>query len=81
MAHPTDPIYRLFDTLLWSHPRNVCMSYWQHFNLSMHFAVRFFIAGICALLHAMVPCMFETHTSDTIRWATRRINTAGCHGK
>ena len=75
----TNPLYLRLDTALWKHPREVCMSYWQHFRLSMEFARRFLVAAVCAVFHAILPCLFKVHTSDTIRWANHRIRTAGCH--
>lgn len=80
LADPINAIERLLDAALWSHPRDLCMSYGEHCWVSMHFAARFAFAAACAVVHALVPCLFRTQTTDTIRWASQRIKTAGCHG-
>ena len=74
-----EEINRLLDPVLWAHPRQVCMSYWEHFRLSMHFAAMFLVAAVCAVVHAIIPCLFKTYTSDTLRWGNHKVKTAGCH--
>lgn len=49
-----------------SHPRSVDESYAQHAVFAGGFAVRLFLAGGAALIHAVIPCLFERTASNMI---------------
>ena len=66
------------DMRLFAHPSNVCMSYGTHFLFSMYLAKEFFIAAICAIIHAIYPDWFVTHSSDTVRKLMHDMQDAGC---
>ncbi|MEM8803315.1 MAG: DUF6356 family protein [Pseudomonadota bacterium] len=48
------------------HPASVGESYFQHAVFAGRFAGRLFAAGGAALLHAVVPCLFEKTASRMI---------------
>ena len=48
------------------HPRRVDESYVEHLILAGKFAARLFGAGIAALIHALIPCLFEKTASRMI---------------
>ena len=59
--------------LFLSHPQAVDESYGEHFLFSLGFAARLFGAGLAALVHAIIPCLFETTASRMIREMHDRI--------
>jgi hypothetical protein len=62
-------LHRLF----LSHPESVEESYGEHFAFALGFAARLFGAGLAALVHALIPCLFETTASRMIREMHARI--------
>ena len=55
-------LHRLF----LSHPQTVDESYGEHFVFALGFALRLFGAGLAALVHAIIPCLFEATASRMI---------------
>jgi hypothetical protein len=55
-------LHRLF----LSHPQTVDESYGEHFLFALGFAARLLGAGLAALVHAVIPCLFETTASRMI---------------
>jgi hypothetical protein len=55
-------LHRLF----LSHPQAVDESYGEHFLFALGFAARLIGAGLAALVHAVIPCLFETTASRMI---------------
>jgi hypothetical protein len=66
-------LHRLF----LSHPQTVDESYGEHFGFALGFAARLFGAGLAALVHAVIPCLFETTASRMIREMHDRITHRG----
>jgi hypothetical protein len=62
-------LHRLF----LSHPQAVDESYGEHLLFAFGFAARLFGAGLAALVHALIPCLFETTASRMIREMHERI--------
>ena len=62
-------LHRLF----LSHPQAVEESYGEHFLFALGFAARLLGAGLAALVHAIIPCLFETTASRMIRQMHDRI--------
>jgi hypothetical protein len=62
-------LHRLF----LSHPQTVDESYGAHFLFALGFAARLFGAALAALVHAVIPCLFETTASRMIRQMHDRI--------
>ncbi|MGL4727520.1 MAG: DUF6356 family protein [Bosea sp. (in: a-proteobacteria)] len=50
-----------------AHPAAVGESYWQHFGVALKYAGWLFAASFCALVHALLPFMFEKTASGMIR--------------
>ena len=64
-------LHRLF----LSHPQTVDESYGEHFLFALGFAMRLLGAGLAALVHALIPCLFETTASRMIREMHDRITS------
>ena len=52
--------------LFLDHPRSVDESYFEHLLFAGGFALRLVGAGLAALVHALVPCLFEKTASNMI---------------
>ena len=58
---------RVLSQIFTSHPASVNESYFEHMRFAGGFALRLFGAGAAALVHAVIPCLFEKTTSNLIR--------------
>jgi hypothetical protein len=61
-----------------THPKKVCMTYFEHCKLSLYLAKCMFIGFIKALGHAFIPDIFITSSSDISSHITYIINKSGC---
>ena len=64
----TTRIARLFT----DHPATVGESYFGHMAFAAWFASRLFLAGAAALVHAVLPFLFETTASRIVRELAER---------
>ncbi len=58
----TDQFLRAFT----EHPASVGESYWQHLAFALGFAGKLMLAGLAALVHALLPFLFRTTASCMI---------------
>jgi hypothetical protein len=65
----------ILQRLFLSHPQAVDESYGEHFLFALGFAARLLGAGLAALVHAVIPCLFETTASRMIREMHDRITS------
>ena len=63
---------------MFTHPKEVCMTYWEHFCLSMNFAKIFGIASAKAVMHAIYPDIYITSTTDATTEVQKILKTKGC---
>ena len=56
----------MFGRLFLDHPRSVDESYFEHLLFAGGFAFRLFGVGFAALIHALVPCLFEKTAGQMI---------------
>lgn len=56
----------MFARIFLCHPRTVDESYFEHLLFAGRFAIRLFAAGGAALVHAVIPCLFEKTASRMI---------------
>lgn len=63
---------------MFKHPNAVCMTYMQHFALSMNLGFIFIKGAFKAFIHAIIPDMFITSSSDTIKYANHIVQVSGC---
>ena len=57
---------QFLDRVFLAHPRTVGESYLEHSAFALRIAARLLLAGMAALLHAIVPCLCETTASRII---------------
>lgn len=60
------------------HPSNVCMTYIQHMKLSLHFAAILGIGSVQAVIHAFIPDICITSTTDVSKKINHMLKTNGC---
>lgn len=60
------------------HPKNVCMTYYQHFIFSSRLGFKLIISGFKAFIHAIFPFLFITSTTDFNRDLKHILESAGC---
>lgn len=73
---PKVPLNRLF-----KHPNNVCMSYIEHMKFSLVLSGKFAKASAGAFIHAIIPDLLITHSSDTIKKISEDMEKVGCRNK
>lgn len=56
----------MINRIFLSHPRTVDETYLEHAAFAGGFALRLFLAGGAALIHAIIPCLFEKTASGMI---------------
>jgi len=54
------------DRIFLAHPRTVGESYLQHTAFALRIGSRLLLAGMAALVHAIVPCLCETTASRIV---------------
>lgn len=64
-------------TLFTRHPETVGETYLGHMRFAAWFASRLFAAGAAALIHALLPFLFETTASRIIRELYERTHHRG----
>jgi len=62
-----------------THPKSVCMTYFQHFRFSMKLSMLFIHSSIKGIIHAIFPWLFITYAKDTTETISFLLNTNGCN--
>ena len=65
----------MFGRLFLDHPRSVDESYFEHLLFAGGFAVRLIGAGLAALIHALIPCLFEKTAGNMIMRMHSKISS------
>jgi len=60
-----------------AHPASVDESFFEHMWFALRFAGLLFVAAGAALLHVIVPCMFEKTASGIIEKLHHRMHNRG----
>ena len=67
----------MIDRMFLSHPRSVNESYFEHLTFAFRFSATLFAAGSAALVHAIVPCLFEKTASQIVAGLYERTRYRG----
>ena len=67
----------MFQKIFLDHPASVDESYLQHLAFALRFAVLLFAAAFAALVHAIIPCLFEKTASRLVVDLYARTHTRG----
>jgi len=57
----------MFDRIFLRHPRSVGESYREHLGIASRFGVTMIAGGLATLVHGIVPALFTTTGSDTVK--------------
>ena len=60
------------------HPKNVCMSYFQHFLFSFKLSVYFLKKSIQAFVHSIYPNFYITSSSNVPKELKQKFSYVGC---
>lgn len=63
---------------MFTHPKSVCLTYYQHFCFSMNVSKKLMIGSIKSFIHAIYPDIFITTTSDLLIELKNEMNQIGC---
>jgi len=63
---------------MFDHPKNVCMTYFTHFKFAMGLSFELFVGSVKSFIHAIVPDLFVTSTSDLLKSVDFKIQNSGC---
>ena len=63
-----------------THPNQVCMTYFQHFKFATLMSKDLFIGSLQSMVHAIFPSVYITSTSDLNKKITEKLNNSGCRG-
>jgi hypothetical protein len=63
----------MFRRLFLSHPQQAGESYFQHQRVALSFALPLLGAGVLAIVHAIVPGLYERTAGDIIRKLHARL--------
>ena len=66
---------------MFTHPAKVCMTYFEHFKLSMGFSITFAVASFKAFVHAIIPDIYIASTTNTVNMVQEKIKNSGCNNK
>lgn len=66
---------------IFKHPNKVCMSYIEHMKFSLQLSSEFAKASTGAFIHAFIPDLLVTHSSDTIKKISDDMEKVGCRNK
>ena len=64
--------------MIFSHPQNVCMTYWKHLKLSMGLSFLFMKGATCALIHSFIPDILLSSSTDISNQITQILKDNGC---
>ena len=59
------------------HPAKVDETFFQHMLFALTFSARLFLAAFAALVHALIPCLFEKTASNIIAELYHRTHNRG----
>ena len=61
-----------------SHPKNVCMTYTEHFKFSLYLSFIFFKGSVQGIIHSFYPDIYKSYAQDTILITQKLLKTNGC---
>jgi Family of unknown function (DUF6356) len=64
----------MFKRLFLAHPASVNETYLQHQRVALSFALPLLVAGLAALVHAVVPGLCKNTAGDAIRRLNARLD-------
>ena len=63
---------------MFKHPSDVCMTYLEHMEVSLNFSKQLFIGSVQAFIHAFIPDIYITSTTDICNKIQKQLKSYGC---
>ena len=63
----------LLRSLFTEHPASVDETYLEHFGSALYFGTKMIVAGVACVIHGVLPAVFVTRGSDTVRALHERM--------
>ena len=63
---------------MFNHPKKVCMNYYTHMKLSLYFSFVLLKGSIKSLIHAFIPDIYITSTTDLTKSLDKLLKENGC---
>ena len=63
----------MLNDLFLSHPHSIGESYFEHQKTALGFALALMAAGMACMIHALVPCLFQTRASRAVAQLHQRM--------
>lgn len=60
------------------HLQDVCLNYYEHMRFSLYLSREFFQSSLQAVVHAFVPSLYVTSSSDMVQRVTMEMAQIGC---
>lgn len=67
----------MFARIFLNHPSSVDETFFQHFRFALGFSISLFAAAGAALVHAVIPCLFEKTASRIVAQLYARTHNRG----
>lgn len=67
----------MFARIFLTHPASVDETYGEHMRFAAGFSLKLFAAGGAALVHALIPCLFEKTASRMVADLYARTHNRG----
>lgn len=67
----------MINRIFFNHPASVDETFFEHMAFASKFAGKLFLAGGAALVHAVIPCLFEKTASGIIAELYDRTHNRG----
>ena len=64
---------------MFDHPREVCMTYVEHFKFSMSLSFKFTEAAFKAFVHAILPCYYIKSSTEINEHILYKLQNSGCN--
>lgn len=64
---------RTLNRIFFEHPGSIDETYFQHMRFAGWFASRLFLAAGAAIIHAIIPCLFEKTAGRMVREMYARL--------
>ena len=64
---------------MFNHPKKVCMNYYTHMKLSLYFSFVLFKGRVQSFVHAFIPDIYITSTTDLTKKLDKLLKQSGCH--
>ena len=74
-----NPNRNIIERIFIEHPESVDETYFQHLGFAGLFAGKLMLAGLAAIVHAIIPALCQKTASNIIRELYSKVENRGAH--